>query len=42
MKDISENNRPPVFKSWLTWYILLVGTLAALILLFYLFMKTFN
>ncbi len=42
MKNISENDRPPVFKRWRTWYILLLGTLAFLISLFYLFMKTFN
>ena len=37
-----KDERPPVFKSWRTWYGLLMVNLALLIILFYVTMKIFN
>ena len=37
-----ENDKAPFFRSWSTWYILLVVFLLLLILLFYLFTKRFS
>ena len=37
-----KDERPPVFKSWRTWYGLLAGNLLLLIILFYLTMKWLN
>lgn len=36
------NERPPVFKSWSGWYILVIGVLVILILLFNSFTKFFS
>jgi len=36
-----ENNKPPLFKTWTQWYMLVIGFLIVLIILFYLFTKTF-
>ncbi len=33
---------PPLFKTWTAWYALVVGTLLALIALFYLFTIAFE
>ena len=30
-----ENNKPPLFKSWKGWYLLLVGVLLAQIIIYY-------
>ena len=37
-----QNNKPPFFKSWTSWYVLVIGFLILLIILFYLFTKTFS
>jgi hypothetical protein len=37
-----ENNKVPLFKSWTAWYVLVIAFLAVLIVLFYLFTKTFS
>ncbi|HWJ91407.1 MAG TPA: hypothetical protein VNR87_09870 [Flavisolibacter sp.] len=37
-----QNNKPPLFKSWINWYVLVIGFLIVLIILFYLFTKTFS
>lgn len=34
--------KPPVFATWGGWYALVIGTLAGVILLLYLFMKVFG
>lgn len=39
MKD--QKDKPPLFSTWTNWYGLVIGFLVALILLFYLFTKTF-
>lgn len=39
---MSDSEKPPVFNSWKGWYILLLGTLAALVGLFYLFTQYFS
>ena len=37
----SHNNKPPLFKSWTGWYVLVILFLVLLIILFYLFTKKF-
>ena len=37
----SQNNKPPLFKSWTGWYVLVILFLVLLIILFYLFTKKF-
>jgi hypothetical protein len=37
-----QNDKPPLFKSWTNWYVLVIGFLVVLIILFYLFTKTFS
>ncbi|MCH7973492.1 MAG: hypothetical protein IH949_06340 [Bacteroidetes bacterium] len=39
---LNENEKPPFFKSWKGWYFLVLGNLAFLIILFYLFTKVFE
>ncbi len=36
------DEKPPFFKSWKTWYLLVIGFLVVLIILFYLFTKHFS
>lgn len=38
----SSEPRPPLFKSWKTWYLVVVVNLAALIVLFYIITKVFG
>ena len=42
VKAHKESEHPPVFKSWNSWYAILVGVLAALIGLFYWFSQAFS
>lgn len=37
-----DNDRPPLFKSWNTWYILVIGFLILLIILFSLFTRLYS
>lgn len=37
-----EEGKVPVFKSWATWYYLVLGFLVVLILFFYWFTKYFS
>jgi len=37
-----QEDSPPLFKSWSGWYLLLVGSLVGLIILFYLFTTHFS
>jgi len=37
-----KDNPPPGFKSWKTIYLIVLGNLALLIVLFYIFTKVFN
>ena len=37
-----NNNKPPIFKTWSAWYWLVIGNLALLVLLFYLFTKAYQ
>ncbi|SEM67711.1 hypothetical protein SAMN04488505_105375 [Chitinophaga rupis] len=37
-----ENEKPPLFRAWWIWYLLVTVWLAVLILLFFLFTKTFS
>ena len=34
--------RPPVFKSWTAWYLIVIGVLVLLIILFIYFTKYFS
>jgi len=38
----SPEEKPPIFNSWTAWYVLVIGFLAVLILLFFLFTKHFS
>ena len=38
----APENRPPLFKRWRSWYVLVLGVLALLILLFYLFTNRYD
>ena len=38
----TEKDDIPVFKSWRSWYILVIGALIALIIFFYFFTKYFE
>jgi len=40
--DSSPDEKPPFFKSWVSWYLLVVGFLILLIVLFFLFTKHFS
>jgi len=40
--DVSNNEKPPFFKDWRSWYILVIGELVLLILLFYWFTNAFS
>ena len=37
-----KDTPPPLFKSWKTIYLIVLGNLALLIVLFYIFTKVFN
>jgi len=37
-----QEGKPPIFKSWSTLYWLVIGNLAFLIILFYIFSKTYS
>jgi len=39
---MSENEKPPLFKSWKGWYLLLMVALVAEILLFFTFSSYFS
>jgi len=41
MKDLPDE-KPPFLKSWNSWYLLVIGFLVLLIILFYLFTKHFS
>ena len=36
-----EEDKVPLFKSWTHWYVLVIGFLIVLIIVFYIFTKTF-
>lgn len=36
-----QNDKPPLFNAWASWYIMVIVVLVVLIILFYLFTKTF-
>ncbi|MES2882703.1 MAG: hypothetical protein V4676_11180 [Bacteroidota bacterium] len=38
----TQNDKPPLFKTWTHWYVLVISFLILLIILFYLFTKTFS
>ena len=38
----SPDEKPPFFKSWSTWYLIVIGFLILLIILFFLFTKHFS
>jgi Mg2+ and Co2+ transporter CorA len=40
--NLPPDEKPPVFNSWRSWYVLVVGFLAALIVFFYFFTKYFS
>lgn len=35
-------DKPPLFSSWNGWYLLIMGTLVALIIVFYLFSNSYQ
>lgn len=38
----SDNEKSPLFRSWNTWYALVIGFLILLILFFYFLTKTYS
>ncbi|MBL4577862.1 MAG: hypothetical protein JKX74_05280 [Flavobacteriales bacterium] len=40
--SLDQEDGPPVFKSWIGWYALLIGVLVSLIGLFYWFTESFS
>jgi|GEM_PF-1038552 len=40
--DSPADSRPPLFKRWRSWYLLVLAVLAVLILLFYLFTNHYD
>ena len=42
MNNKTDDARAPVFRSWRTWYTLLIATLGVLIVLFYVLMRIFS
>jgi hypothetical protein len=42
MHQESEEEKPPFFETWKGMYLLVLGNLLGLIILFYLFMKYFE
>lgn len=41
-QEVDVEEPPPLFKSWTTWYAVVLINLAVLVLLFYWFTKTFE
>lgn len=39
---MSNEEKSPVFSSWRGWYVLLIGVLAGLVILFFLFTSHFS
>jgi hypothetical protein len=42
MNNKPDDEQAPVFRSWRTWYTLLIATLGVLIVLFYILMHLFS
>lgn len=42
MDTEEQEERPPLFKKWGTWYMLVIGCLVLLILFFYFLTKHFS
>ncbi len=42
MNTEEQEERPPLFKKWSTWYRLVIGSLVLLILFFYFLTKHFS
>jgi Mg2+ and Co2+ transporter CorA len=42
MNTEEQEERPPLFKNWRTWYMLVIGCLVLLILFFYFLTKHFS
>jgi hypothetical protein len=40
--NLLPDEKPPIFKSWKSWYVLVVGFLVLLIILFSFFTKHFS
>lgn len=40
--DNLQEEKPPLFPSWTWWYVLVIAWLLLLVVLFYLFTKTFS
>ncbi len=40
--NLLPDEKPPFFKSWNTWYMIVIGFLVLLIILFFLFTKHFS
>jgi hypothetical protein len=40
--SLLPDEKPPIFKTWTYWYILVIGFLVLLIILFFLFTKHFS
>ena len=37
-----DEQKPPLFRNWTSWYVLVIGFLILLIILFYTFTKAFT
>jgi len=37
-----EDEKPPFFKKWSSWYFLVLGNLALMVIIFYLFTRIFE
>lgn len=42
LKNLSSSEKPPLFKSWNWWYLIVLANLTILILFFYLLSKVFD
>jgi len=42
LNNLSNGNKPPLFKNWNCWYLIVLVNLTILILLFYLLTKLFS
>jgi len=40
--NLLPDEKPPLLKSWNSWYLMVIGFLALLIVLFYFFTKHFS
>jgi hypothetical protein len=42
LKNVSSSEKPPLFRNWNCWYLIVLANLTLLILFFYLLTKLFS